>query len=157
LADIPPDGWLYDYVSIEGQRLGRDVYRPAVPIRIGPADLAPMLGLVDSGSEHTLVAQWVADDLGLDLTGCSQIELGIGGRSTLATFASVDLNLHREHSSTEWVSWHTTVGFVNPWDARFTIVLGQLGFFDEFTISMNRNLLVVRVSDREELLRHIDR
>ena len=48
--------------------------------------------LVDSGSEHTLTAHWLADDLGIDLsTSQDRLRLGIGGRSVEATFVQVDL------------------------------------------------------------------
>ena len=124
-AELPADGWSFDYISIEGSRLGRDVFRPAVPIRIGSTEFSPRIALVDSGSEHALAPTWIADQVGIDLHGCPILELGIGGRIAIATFADVELHLHREHDSNEHVSWITPVGFVEPWDARFTIVLGQ--------------------------------
>ena len=156
-AELPADGWSFDYISIEGSRLGRDVFRPAVPIRIGSTEFSPRVALVDSGSEHTLAPRWIADQARINLDGSPTLELGIGGRVAVATFADVELHLHREHDGNEHVSWTTTVGFVEPWDARFAIVLGQIGFFDEFTVSMNRNLLIVRLSHHEELLPHITR
>ena len=61
MAELPTAGWTYDYVSIEGRRLGQLVFRPAVPVAIGTAGLAPELALVDSGSEHTLASRWIAE------------------------------------------------------------------------------------------------
>jgi hypothetical protein len=45
----------------------------------------------------------------------------------------------------------TDVGFLEPWDAEFYLILGQIGFYDQFTITMNRRLLTVKVSDVETI------
>jgi hypothetical protein len=47
--------------------------------------------------------------------------------------------------------WRTDVGFLEPWDAEFYLILGQIGFYDQFTITMNRRLLTVKVSDVETI------
>jgi hypothetical protein len=75
----------------------------------------------------------------------------IGGRSVEAIFVQVDLLLYREHRSDEHVMWRTDVGFLEPWDAEFYLILGQIGFYDQFTITMNRRLLTVKVSDVETI------
>ena len=87
------------------------------------------MALVDSGSEHTLAAHWWADELGIDLSASSdRMDLGIGGRSVEATFVHVELRLHRGHDGDDFVSWFTDVGFLEPWDAQFYLILGQVGF-----------------------------
>jgi Aspartyl protease len=151
-AQLPAGGWTYEYAAIEAPRRGRDVFRPVVPVRLAHDQPSTIAALVDSGSEHTLAAHWLADDLGIDLsTSQDRLRLGIGGRSVEATFVQVDLLLYRDHGSDEHVTWRTDVGFLEPWDAEFYLILGQIGFYDQFTITMNRRLLTVKVSDVETI------
>ena len=44
------------------------MFRPAVPVSLGPKFRRGIVGLVDSGSEHTLASKELADDMGLDLS-----------------------------------------------------------------------------------------
>ena len=151
LADrLPPEGWAYEYLALETPRRGRDVFRPVVPVRLSAEQPSAFAGLVDSGSEHTLAARWLADDLGIDLAASSdRLMLGIGGRSVEAVFAEVELRLYRDHSSDDFVRWRGDVGFLTPWDAEFFVILGQSGFYDQFTVTMNRRVLTVLVQDVE--------
>ena len=108
--------------------------------------------LVDSGSEHTLAAGWLAEDLVVDLDQShDRLLLGIGGRSVEAVFADVELRLYRDHASDEYVAWRTEVGFLMPWDAEFFVILGQIGFYDQFTVTMNRRVLTVPIQDVQAL------
>jgi hypothetical protein len=79
LADLPDGGWIYDYAIYERPRLGRDVLRPVVPVGLGPTFRRGVVGLVDSGSEHTLASSQLAEDMGLDLAASTKrLSLGIG-------------------------------------------------------------------------------
>ena len=152
MADLPEQGWTFDYAVYERPRLGRDVFRPAVPVSLGPKFRRGIVGLVGSGSEHTLASSALAQDMGLDLSlSNTRLKLGIGGRSAEAVFMNVEVRLYSAHHADEFVSWSTDVGFISPWDAEFFVILGQIGFFDEFTVSMNRRLLAVRVQHHEVL------
>ena len=146
LAELPGGGWTFDYAIYERPRLGRDVLRPVVPVGLGPRFRRGIVGLVDSGSEHTLASMQLAEDMGLDLSAStSRLKLGIGGRSAEAIFAPVQIRLYRDHSDEEFVSWSADIGFLTPWDAEFYVILGQVGFFDEFTVSMSRRLLATHI------------
>jgi Aspartyl protease len=147
---LPSEGWAYEYVALEPPRRGRDVFRPVVPVRLAPTQASALAALVDSGSEHTLAARWLADDLGIDLArSTDRLLLGVGGRTVEAVFVDVDLRLDRDDSGDDFVSWHTEVGFLEPWDAEFFVILGQTGFYDQFTITMNRRVLTIVVHDVE--------
>ena len=149
---LPAGGWQYEYATVEAPRRGRDVFRPVVPVRLSPVQPSALVALVDSGSEHTLAARWLADDLDIDLSRSQdRLRLGIGGRSVEATFVQVELRLYRDHGSDDHITWYTDVGFIEPWDAEFYLILGQIGFYDQFTVTMNRRLLSVVVSDAEHL------
>ena len=105
-----------------------------------------------SGSEHTLAPRWLADEFGIDLDKpTDRLLLGVGGRAVEAVFAEVDLHLYRDHDAGDYVQWRTEVGFLHPWDAEFYLILGQIGFYDEYTVTMNRRFLTVRVQPVEAL------
>ncbi len=149
---LPAEGWAFEYLALEAPRRGRDVFRPVVPVRLSDGQPSTLGALVDSGSEHTLAAGWLAEDLGLDLDQSrDRLLLGIRGRSVKAVFADVELRLYRDHGSDEYVAWWTEVGFVTPWDAEFFVILGQIGFYDQFTVTMNRRVLTVLIQDVQTL------
>lgn len=75
--------------------------------------------------------------------------LGVGRRTVEAVFTEVELRLQRDHGSDDFVSWRTEVGFLAPWDAEFFVILGQTGFYDQFTITMNRRVLTLVVQEVE--------
>jgi hypothetical protein len=54
------------------------------------------------------------------------------------------------------LSWFTDVGFLDPWDAEFFVILGQIGLFDEFTVSMNRRLVAVHIDGPDVLREHVE-
>ena len=111
-----------------------------------------LIALVDSGSEHNLAAHWLADDLGIDLDQSDdRLLLGVGGRAVEAIFAEVDVRLYREHDGNDFVSWRSEVGFLKPWDPEFYVILGQVGFYDQFTVTMNRRVLTVVVQGVEAI------
>jgi len=152
LAELPHAGWNFEYLQIEPNRRGRPIFRPVVPVRLKASQLSPVLALVDSGSEHCLASSWLAHEIGIDLSQSSDVlELGIGGRTVTAAFEEVELQLHRDEDSDEFVTWRADVGFVKPWDAQFFVILGQTGFFDEFAVTMSRRLLTVIIEDPEAL------
>jgi hypothetical protein len=122
-------------------------------VRLSPRQPSTLAALVDSGSEHTLAARWLAEDLDLNLDEShDRLLLGIGGRSVVAVFAEIELRLYRDHGGDDYVCWRTEVGFLEPWDAEFFVILGQVGFYDQFTVTMNRRVRTVLVTDVETLL-----
>lgn len=152
LAELPTSGWNFEYLELERPRRGRPVFRPVVPIRLGAEQPLPTAALVDSGSEHTLAAGWLMDELGIDKDSTDRLTLGIGGRVVEARFAFVTLRLHRDHSEGgDFVEWTTEVGFIEPWHAEFFVILGQIGFFDNFSVSMSRTALTVHVERPDAL------
>ena len=90
--------------------------------------------------------------IGIDNDSTDRLTLGIGGGVVEAQFAFVTLRLHRDHAANgDLVEWSTEVGFIEPWDAEFYVILGQIGFFDNFTVSMSRTALTVHVERPDAL------
>lgn len=112
------------------------------------AAIEPFWGLVDTGAESVLAADWLADLADVDLSGSSDKALiGIGGQIAEVTFAEVELRLHAPDDARDFVSWRADVGFVPAWQAPFALVLGQAGFLDRFTITFHRGAAALAIED----------
>ncbi len=136
----PPFPWVYPYQE-DGPRLGTIVLRPIVPITLFGPDVAPTsLALGDSGCEHVLAAPWLAMAVGIDLgQSHRQLDLGIGGETVEVRFCDLTLRLHPpQGGDEEYVEWHAEVGFVHHWRPTWPLLVGQVGFFDRFTVTMSR-------------------
>lgn len=141
MSDPPGFPWLYPYQEEEAPD-DSVVLRPVVPVSlIADAASPPVAALVDSGSEHVLAAAWLAEVIGIDLDVSTwSLELGIGGHTVDTRFADVELRLHRPGDrDDEYVEWHAEVGFVSQWRPTWPVLLGQSGFFDQFTVTMSRH------------------
>lgn len=149
---LPPFPWLYPYQE-DGPRLESIVLRPIVPISLVGADIAPpSFALVDSGCEHVLAAPWLANAVGVDADQSDRrLALGIGGQTVEVRFSDLTLRLHAPSGSDEqFVEWHTEVGFVDQWRPTWPMLVGQIGFFDKFTVTMSRVAQLVAIEPGEE-------
>jgi hypothetical protein len=138
--------WLYEFQAEAESRRDRLVMRPLVPVSLGDGSATPpLMGLVDTGAEHTLAAGWIADLIGVGLAGCEdRLRLGIGGSVVDVAFVEVNVRLHAP-AGADTFEWRADVGLVDAWRPLFPVPLGQTGFLDQFTITHHRGagLLVV--------------
>lgn len=103
--------------------------------------MQPTYALVDSGSEHTLVGRWLSKATGaLPGEDDPEIEIGIGGKSRPIRFTHCQVRLPPPPGSSDLpYEWDTEIGvFLEEWEPPWPVLLGQIGFFDQFTVSMNR-------------------
>lgn len=148
---MSPFPWLFPYwedpspASLDRYpaQSGRRVIRPLVEVSLeGTISLEQKVqALVDSGSEHTLAAPWLARAIGLDRSSrLWQTTLGIGGENILVDFLNVRMRLHPPGAPLSiFVEWETELGFVTRWRPSWSVLLGQVGFFDRFTVTMHRH------------------
>ena len=113
------------YTELPGEGLG--VARPVLDIVVEGLVEAPLRCLVDSGSIHTLMPTWVASEAGLELDGCEDRSLRLGGGEVTARFA-------RAHLSVAGQRWEAPVGFCDPWPYGWGL-LGQESFFRFFVVT----------------------
>lgn len=145
----PPYPWVYSYQE-DGPRLDAVVLRPVVPITLVADDVAPTsLSLVDSGCEHVLAAPWLAYAVGVDPSrGHRSITLGIGGENLTVQFIDLSLRLQAPNSADDdYVEWQAEVGFLSHWRPTWPILVGQMGFLNRFTVTMNRQAQRLAVED----------
>jgi hypothetical protein len=142
-----PFPWRYPYED-EAERAGVMVKRPVVAITpVGREGGTTVTALVDSGCEHVLAAPWVAMATGSDPQGAHRsLPLGIGGDNVSVQFVDLTLRLHPPGGTDdEFVEWQTEVGFVNKWRPPWPMIVGQVGFFDAFTVTMSRYAMELAV------------
>lgn len=145
-----PFPWLYSYAAERQPWRDREVLRPVVPVTIvGPAGAAaPRVGLVDTGAENVLAAAWLADFVGLDLSqNVDTALIGIGGQTAEVAFVEAELRLLSPDAGEEFISWRCDIGFVPGWRAPFAMVLGQVGFLDQFTVTFHRGAATLAMED----------
>lgn len=104
---------------------------------------------MDSGREHVLAAPWIVRAPGAHrATAHRTISLGIGGHTVGVELIDLTLRLHPPDAPDDvYVEWLTEVGTVNEWRAPWPMVLGQVGFFDAFTVTMSRLSAELAVED----------
>jgi hypothetical protein len=129
---------------------GRIVYRPVISITlVGPEPDydATFFALVDSGAERVLAAPGLARQIGVDPDSDHSVPVKIGGETRLSRPADVTLRLASEPGQ-PGVEWQTEVGFLNAWTvAPWQVILGQVGFFDQFTVTFSRHALRLAIED----------
>jgi hypothetical protein len=151
-----PFPWIFPYVedvtSGPTHPTGRIVYRPVVSITlVGPEvdDDATLFALVDSGAERVLAAPGVARQIGVKPDRDQHTPLKIGGETRLVHPADVTLRLAPEPGM-PGVEWQAEVGFFSEWtSAPWQVILGQVGFFDQFTVTFGRQALQLAIEEVE--------
>lgn len=148
--------WVFPYVreprAPSSPFADRDLLRPAVPLRfVGPLGEQTVLSLVDSGSDHVFAAPWVAQAIGVDLHQALEGEVLIGGAPRRPRFVETRLVLPPPDGvEGEPVEWQAQVGFFDAWEPAWPAVVGQVGFFDRFTVTMSRVATLLAIEDWDE-------
>jgi len=127
------------------------VARPEIPFRIvGPSGQFTYIGLVDTGSDHTILPASIARDLGIEL------QLAAGPSASVFSGALVQLDAGTVTLSIESdgqsITWSTDVCFFefNSPDEE-TIVLGHAGFLDFFTAIFDGKLAELELIANDEM------
>jgi hypothetical protein len=114
----------------------------------GPEE-ATFHALVDSGAERVLAAPGVARQIGVTPDRHDSTPLKMGGERRLVHPADVTLRLAPELGLPGF-EWQTEVGFFSGWtSAPWQVILGQVGFFDQFTVTFSRHSFQVAIEDVE--------
>jgi hypothetical protein len=152
----PP--WLYPYrqdAQLGWQ--GEPVLRPLLPVSLvnGAMRTPRLAGLVASGADLTLVSGLLAEQLGIDLEdneGEDAHRFGIG--VVKARYKTIDLRLHSpdaeqdaDAEQDEYREWRSKIGFVEDWHSDGLVVLGGVGFFDQFEVALSAFAQAVAITD----------
>ena len=164
--------WLYPYRQDAqlGWR-GETVLRPLLPVSLvnGDRGTPRLAGLVASGADLTLVSNLLAEQLGIGLEDYEGEgdHLAAGG-VVRAKYKTIDLRLHApdaeqdpnagqdpdaaqdaaEDGYRQWRQWRSKIGFVQDcWYSNGLVVLGSVGFFDQFEVAIGGPSQAVAVED----------
>ncbi len=144
---------LFPYVEDPAGRRGRETLRPVVAVRLHGESEAPtkVAALVDSGSEHTLAAPLLARAIGIEPDESREFTIGIGGGARLVRPAQVTIELYPRLDTDDppLTTWDTEVGFFATWEPPWAVLLGQVGFFDKFTVTMSRLAQALAIERKE--------
>lgn len=113
------------------------VYRPIIPLTIaGPTRTKRVRGLVDTGSDDTLLPRSFADELGVGLDEKQGIKItNVSEKPVAVAYGNIHFGLK---SSTESYSWSAQVGFIDYRDAENELViLGHKGCLEFFQLFFN--------------------
>lgn len=107
--------------------------------------------LVDSGCSHVLAAPWLSHSAGVEPRRSDRtIDLGIGGATVKTRFVDMRVRLLAPDGEDQhYIEWETEVGFFDSWKPTFTVLLGQVGFLDQFTVTMSQFALQTAVEPLE--------
>jgi hypothetical protein len=139
-----PFPWVFPYVEDPDTRPRspeeRSVLRPALELTLvgSSGERQTVLALVDSGSEHVLAAPFLARAIQAEPDPNRELTIGIGGRPRQVRFTDVLLRISPPGAPDEFEEWQAEVGFFSSWTPSWGAILGQIGFFDHFCISMSR-------------------
>jgi len=134
---------------------GKDFYyllrRPEIPILVhGPTRAGNYIGLVDTGSDHTILPMTVARYLGISV----RLESGpaasaFGGHRVQLSVGEVILTLQSQGKA---INWATEVCFFEfPDQEEESFVLGHSGFLDYFTATFDGKLGTLTLEPNDEL------
>jgi len=129
---------IFPYLDVRRGLLIRS--KPIIPIGFhGPAGYRQVFALVDSGAEHSLLSLELIDSLGLPKEGADAVEvIGVGGDASLGYLLDVEHQL-RHHC------WTAPAIFSDIVDLQSPMVLGQVGFFEFFTVTFRRSQSVMDI------------
>jgi hypothetical protein len=119
---------------------------------VGADVSSTVYALVDSGCSHILAAPWLAYAAGIDPKASGRaLLLGIGGTSVMVEFADASLRLMAPGDAGDdaFIEWQAEVGFLQQWRPTWPMLVGQVGFFDQFTVAMSRFALQTAVEPVE--------
>ncbi len=121
------------------------LHRPVIPVRVsGPAGDQVILGLVDTGSDVSVLPAFLLDLLGVQTSGEQGHFRGVGGQFVTALYAEVGLAL--DHGD-GLCRWSAKIGFLDGHDVA---ILGHAGFLEYFdaTFKTARRRLTLKPNNR---------
>lgn len=154
LPETPPLPWVYSYQE-DGRstRLGRPILRPIVPVSLVHRDqsVGQFTGLIDTGADAILASDLLTVELGIDLTDNEgEATHAVGGKVLETRYKTIDLRLHPSDAAEDvYIQWRAQVGFVKGWHSDGLVLLGSVGFLDQFTVTVSRFAQAVAVEDRD--------
>jgi hypothetical protein len=123
-----------------------------VPIALANGDQATfqLTGLIDTGADSILASDYLAEQLGVGLDDHEgETTLGVGGHVAVVRYKTISLRLYPEGEDDLYIEWQAPVGFIPNWHSYGFVLLGSVGFLDQFTVTASRFAQAVAVEERD--------
>jgi Aspartyl protease len=126
--------------------------RPEIAVEItGPLGRAAMIGLVDTGSDHTIFPASVAEELGIELSPQAVTQgSGFGGQALMFRSGVAELRIGDDENSVCWQAELYFYAFGKP-DLE-TTVLGHSSFLDYFIATFDGEASELELKPTSEML-----
>jgi hypothetical protein len=123
----------YRYKSVSRPD-GTNVKTPSIPVVLKGQESIEVVALLDSGADVSVLPLSIAQILGLDISGRRMPAFGVGGKiDTVDSKVSITVEKGHEH-----YTFDIPVKVVlDRYD--LPVLLGRMGFFDQFVISFEQN------------------
>ena len=140
---MPSFPWVFPYtedvVSRTSAVTNRTILRPAMKVTMVAREEQASSPWWTRGLSPRFSGMGLARVIDADPDPDREMVLGVGGAWRKARFTEITLRLDApEASRNEHLEWEATVGFFTQWEPPWGLLLGQVGFFDHFTVTMNR-------------------
>jgi len=154
LPETQPLPWLYSYREyLQSTRLGQPILRPFVPVSLVHRDQSTsrLEGLIDTGADAILASDLLTEELEIDLTeNEGEATHAVGGKVLETRYKTIDLRLYPSDGSEDtYIQWQAQVGFVKGWHSDGLVLLGSVGFLDQFTVTASRFAQAIAVEERD--------
>ena len=108
-------------------------------------------GLIDTGADAVLASDLLADQLALDLEdNDGETAHVVGGLTVTARYKTVELRLHpADPTPSRYLQWRAQVGFIGGWHSYSFVLLGSVGFLDQWTVTASRCAQAVAIEARD--------
>jgi predicted aspartyl protease len=127
---------------------GSFVKTPSIPIIFsGPKESIPIISLLDSGADFSVIPKDIAELLGIDLSEKPHQSFGIGG-AVESINSSVNITIERGH---EKHSFRIPILVILD-EYSFPPLLGREGFFEHFKVLFEQKHLKVSLKKENESL-----
>jgi len=107
---------------------GELIHRPLIPITISGKVKLDIMGILDTGSDMTIIPKEIAEIIGIEYTKDNEVS-GISGVRVKAREGKINIVFGKGR---EVYSFNIPV--LVPEKEGLSIIIGRLGFFDQFKI-----------------------
>lgn len=111
---------------------GSKIYRPIIPMVIKAKESFDVLGILDSGSDITIIPKEIADAIGIEYINDNSIS-GISGVALSAKEGKIFVEFGKKREI-----YNFEIPVLIPTDKEnLSVIIGRAGFFNEFKITFD--------------------
>lgn len=122
----------FKYKSVR-LKSGDIILRPMIPLTIEADEKLDIIGMLDSGSDMTIIPKEIAEAINIDYTGENEVS-GISGIPVKVKQGKVNVVFGKGHEI-----YHFEIPVLVPEKEGSDIIIGRAGFFNQFKITFSES------------------